>query len=152
MKKYQGIATLFMRFALATGFLSAVASRLGLWGSHSSGWVSYMEYTKSVNSFAPVSWIPFLGVMSTILESAFAFLFLIGYQIRRTAIGASILSLLFALAMAYSFGLKEPLDYSVFAFSASAFLLSTITEYPFSLDQRMKKSSRGPNVPQKIFP
>jgi putative oxidoreductase len=64
---------------------------------------------------------------------------LIGYKIRWAAIGASILTLLFALTMAYSFGLKEPLDYSVFAFSASAFLLSTVTDYPLSIDEKIKK-------------
>jgi hypothetical protein len=31
MKKYQGPATLLLRFARATGFLSAVVSRLSLW-------------------------------------------------------------------------------------------------------------------------
>jgi putative oxidoreductase len=139
MKKYQGLATIIMRFALAAGFLSAVCSRLSLWGSHSSGWASYMDYTKSVNSYAPASLVPALAIMSTILETGFAILLLIGYKTRWAAIGASLLSLLFALAMAYSFGLKEPLDYSVFAFSASAFFLSTIPDYPLSIDQKIKK-------------
>jgi putative oxidoreductase len=139
MKKYEGIATILMRFALATGFLSAVGSRLSLWGSHSSGWAGFLDYTKSVNSFVPVSLIPLLAITSTILETGFAILLLIGYKIRWAAIGASILTLLFALTMAYSFGLKEPLDYSVFAFSASAFLLSTVTDYPLSIDQNIKK-------------
>jgi uncharacterized membrane protein YphA (DoxX/SURF4 family) len=139
MKKYEGIATILMRFALATGFLSAVGSRLSLWGSHSSGWAGYLDYTKSVNSFAPASLIPLLAIMSTILETGFAILLLIGYKTRWAALGASILTLLFALAMAYSFGLKEPLDYSVFAFSASAFLLSTMPDYPLSIDQQIKK-------------
>jgi putative oxidoreductase len=139
MKKYEGIATMLMRFALATGFLSAVGSRLSLWGSHSSGWAAYLDYTKSVNSFAPSSLIPSVAIMSTILETGLAILLLIGYKTRWAALGTSILTLLFALAMAYSFGLKEPLDYSVFAFSASAFLLSTMTDYPLSIDQKIKK-------------
>jgi uncharacterized membrane protein YphA (DoxX/SURF4 family) len=143
MKKYQGTATVIMRFALATGFLSAVASRLGLWGTHSSGWAGYLDYTKAVNSFAPASVIPFLAITSTILESTFAILLLIGYKIRWASLGASILSLLFALTMAYSFGLKEPLDYSVFAFSASAFLLSTMTDYPLSMDRRIRRNPVG---------
>jgi putative oxidoreductase len=138
MKKYQGLATIIMRFALATGFLSAVGSRLSLWGSHSSGWAGFMDYTKSVNSFAPASLVPVLAVISTILETTFAILLLIGYKTRGAAIGASILTMLFALSMAYSFGLKEPLDYSVFAFSASAFLLSTMPNYPWSIDEKKK--------------
>jgi putative oxidoreductase len=138
MKKYQGIATVLLRFILATGFLSAVASRLGLWGSHSSGWEKYLDYVRDVNSFAPVSIIPLLAIVSTILESAFAILLLIGYKTRWTALGTSVLTLLFALAMTYSFGIKEPLDYSVFAFSASAFLLTTIPDYPYSIDKRIQ--------------
>jgi uncharacterized membrane protein YphA (DoxX/SURF4 family) len=139
MKKYQGIATILMRFALATGFLSAVGSRLSLWGSHSSGWTGFMGYTKSLNSFAPASLIPLLAVTSTILETGFAILLLIGYKTRWAALVVSMLTLLFALTMTYSFGLKEPLDYSVFAFSASAFLLSTMPDYPLTIDQRIKK-------------
>jgi len=141
MKKYQGPATIILRFALATGFLSAVASRLSLWGSHSSGWVSFLDYTKSVNSFAPASLVPILALVSTILETTFGILLLIGYKTRWAALGTSVLTLFFALSMAYSFGVKEPLDYSVCAFSASAFLLSTMSDFPFSIDQQIKKIS-----------
>jgi len=139
MKKYQGPATIILRFALATGFLSAVASRLSLWGSHSSGLASFLDYTKSVNSFAPASLVPVLALVSTILETTLGILLLIGYKTRWAALGTSVLTLFFALSMAYSFGLKEPLDYSVFAFSASAFLLSTMSDFPFSIDQQIKK-------------
>jgi putative oxidoreductase len=45
------------------------------------------------------------------------------------------LTLLFSLAMTFSFGIKEPLDYSVFAFSAAAFLLGTFPIYKWSIDQ-----------------
>ncbi|MEJ0083112.1 MAG: hypothetical protein WDM78_19690 [Puia sp.] len=83
--------------------------------------------------------VPLLAVVSTILETGFAILLLIGYKIRWAAMGASILTLLFALTMAYSFGLKEPLDYSVFAFSASAFLLSTMPDYPFEYRSEHEK-------------
>jgi putative oxidoreductase len=127
-----------LRFALAAGFLSAVASRLGLWGSHSSGWEKYLDYVRKVNSFAPASIIPLLAIASTILESAFAILLSIGYKTRWAALGTSMLTLLFASAMTYSFGIKEPLDYSVFAFSASAFLLTTIQDYPYSIDERIQ--------------
>jgi putative oxidoreductase len=139
VKKYNGLATILMRFALATGFISAVASRLSLWGSHSSGWSGFLEYTKSINPFVPASWIPFLAVMSTIFEASFAILLLVGYKIKWVAFGTSVLTLLFALTMTYSIGIKEPLDYSVFAFSAAGFLLSTMSDYPMSLDERLKK-------------
>jgi putative oxidoreductase len=141
MKKYQGLATILLRLALATGFLSAVASRLGFWGSQSSRWDEFIKYVGQVNSFAPKSMIPFLAVASTTLETGFAILLLIGFKIRWAAIGASLLTLLFALEMTYSFSVKEPLDYSVFAFSAGAFLLSTMTAYPLSIDQSIQSHS-----------
>ncbi|MBA2408041.1 MAG: DoxX protein, partial [Chitinophagales bacterium] len=53
MKTYPDIATLLLRMALATGFLSAVASRLGWWGEQSSGWENFLAYAGEVNSFAP---------------------------------------------------------------------------------------------------
>lgn len=139
MKKNQGIATVILRFALAAGFLSAVASRLGFWGSYSSGWHNYLIYTSEVNSFAPANIIPILAAISTILETTLAILLIIGYRTRWASLGTSILTLGFALAMTFSFGMKNPLDYSVFAFSAAAFLLSTMTEYPWSLDKIFSK-------------
>ncbi|MEO6719611.1 MAG: DoxX family protein [Ferruginibacter sp.] len=135
MKTAQGIATLLLRIALAAGFFSAAASRLGLWGKQSSGWNNFLAYTAEVNSFVPTSTIPFLAIVSTILEIAFGILLLIGYQTRWAAVGAAILTLLFALAMTYSSGIKSPLDYSVFAVCTGAFLLATIPQYPWSIDQ-----------------
>jgi putative oxidoreductase len=129
------IATLLLRLSLASGFLSAVASRLGLWGKHSSGWSSFLNYTAQVNTFAPKSFIPTIAVVATILEAGLGILLLIGFKTGYAAYGAALLSLLFALAMTYSYGIKEPMDYSVFAFSAAAFLLATIPFYKWSIDQ-----------------
>lgn len=135
MKTRQDIAGFLLRIALAVGFLSAVASRLNLWGAQSSGWKNFVHYTAEVNSFLPSYWIPTLAVLSTIAEFTMGVLLLIGFQIRKTAVSASVLTLLFAIAMSISFGCKEPLDYSVFVFSAGAFLLSTFSRYPWSLEQ-----------------
>ncbi|MBP2618136.1 DoxX family membrane protein [Chryseobacterium jejuense] len=135
MKTRQDIAVFLLRIALATGFLSAAASRLNLWGAQSSGWKNFVHYTAEVNSFLPSSWIPTLAVVSTIAELTLGILLLAGFQIRRTALSASVLTLIFAIAMSISFGCKEPLDYSVFVFSAGAFLLSTFPHYPWSLEQ-----------------
>jgi uncharacterized membrane protein YphA (DoxX/SURF4 family) len=139
MNFYQDIATLFLRLALASGFLSAVASRVGLWGKRSSGWSGFLEYTAQVNSFAPKNSIPAIAIASTILETSLAFLLLVGYKTNYAALGAAVLSLVFAIAMAWSFGIKEPLDYSVFAFSAGAFLLATMPSYRWSIDQLLIK-------------
>ncbi|UGU16777.1 DoxX family protein [Sinomicrobium kalidii] len=120
------LAIFLLRLALAATFLSAVFSRLGLWGSKSSGWEGFLEYTAQVNSFAPAGMIPFLAVSATVLETTFGILLLIGYKVRYVAYGAAVLTLFFALAMGYSFGIKDPLDYSVFVDSAAAFLLANV--------------------------
>lgn len=135
MENYQSIASLLLRFGLSFGFLSAVASRLSLLGAKSSGWQSFLDYTAQVNSFVPKSIIPSIAITSTVLESVLAIMLLIGFKTNYAALGAAVLTLLFAIAMSYSFGIKEPLDYSVFAFSAGAFLLATMPHYKWSIDQ-----------------
>jgi len=135
----QDIASLSLRCALSAGFLSAVASRLGLWGRHSSGWNKFLDYTAQVNSFIPHSLIPLLAVTSTILELTLGVMLLIGFKTNYAASCAALLTLLFALAMTLSYGIKEPLDYSVFVFSAGAFLLATIPYYKLSVDQLLTK-------------
>ena len=132
MKKYQDLATLLLRFALAAGFLSAAGSRLGVWGK---GWGNFLGYTGEVNSFAPACLIPALAITATMLETGLAILLLIGFKTRWAALGTAMLTLLFALAMAYSFGIKEPLDYSVFADCTAAFLLATMPHYRWSIDE-----------------
>jgi putative oxidoreductase len=131
----QDIATLLLRLALASGFLSAVASRLNFWGNHSSGWQNFLTYTAQVNSFLPKNLIPTVAVMSTILETALGLMLFRGFKTHYAAFGAALLTLFFSVAMTLSFGIKEPLDYSVFAFSAGAFLLSTFPFYRWSIDQ-----------------
>ncbi|RBL91376.1 TQO small subunit DoxD [Chitinophaga flava] len=138
MRSYQDLAALLLRLALGAGFLSAVASRLSLWGKYSSGWGNFLQYTAQVNTFAPKSLIPAIAITSTILETLLGLLLLLGYQTAITSFGAAILTLLFAAAMTYSSGIKEPLDYSVLAFSAGAFLLSTLPAHRWSIDQYLK--------------
>ena len=140
--KITDIATLFLRFALAAGFLSAVAARLNCWGKHASvseAWNSFLRYTAEVNSFLPQNFIPAIAVLATILETGLAFLLLLGFKTSYASFGAAILLLLFALAMTRSYGIKEPLDYSVFATSAGAFVLATMPVYKWSIDQLLIK-------------
>jgi uncharacterized membrane protein YphA (DoxX/SURF4 family) len=129
------IASLLLRLSLAAGFLSAVASRLNLVYKNSSGWSGFVTYTAQVNSFLPKTIIPTIAATATVLETGLALLLLFGYQTRFAASGAALLTILFAAAMAFSSGIKEPLDYSVFAFSAGAFLLATLPSYKWSIDQ-----------------
>lgn len=135
MNNSQNIAALLLRIALAAGFLSAVASRLSFWGKQSSGWTNFVAYTAQVNSFLPKTAAPTIAVASTVLETALALLLLIGFKTNYAAFAAGLLTLLFAIAMTISSGVKEPLDYSVFVFSAGAFLLATLPNYKWSIDQ-----------------
>jgi putative oxidoreductase len=145
MKSYQDIAVLFLRLATATNFFSPVADRFGWWGAPGEAgiaWGSYenfLAYTAQVNSFAPASFAPFLGGTATALEVLLAVLLLIGFKTRWAALGAAVLTLLFALAMTYSFGIKAPLDYAVFVDFTSAFLLATVTRYRWSVDEYLGK-------------
>jgi hypothetical protein len=49
---------------------------------------------------------------------------LAGFQLRWAALGAAVLLAVFGTAMAISFGVRSPLDYSVFSASACALLVS----------------------------
>ena len=87
----------------------------------------------------PKSWKTFLAITATILEITFSILLLIGFKTRITAVASGLLTFFFALAMTYSYGIKEPLDYGVFVNFTAAFLLATITEYKWSLDHYLKR-------------
>jgi putative oxidoreductase len=139
MKTKQDIAVFLLRIALSAGFLSATASRLNLWGAQSSGWKNYIQYTAETNSFLPQSFAPTIAVLSTIAEFTIGISLLVGYRVRKAALCASALTLLFSIAMSISFGLKEPLDYSVFVFSSGAFLLSTFSHYKWAIDQLLSQ-------------
>lgn len=141
MKKYQEIAILLLRLALAATFLSAVASRLSLWSKAAGGgsWKEFLVYVGQLNSFAPASIVPLLAIASTILEIGFAILLITGYKTRLAALGSAILTLIFALTMTYSFGVKSPLDYSVFVDCTAAFLLAAMPVYRWSVDGLLLK-------------
>lgn len=119
-------AVFYARLALGAAFLSAVASRAGLWDG-TLDWGHYrkfIEYTAQVNSFMPRAVIPFVACVATIAETAIGMALVAGIQVRMAALAAAILLLLFGTAMAISFGLESPLDYSVFSASAAALLLA----------------------------
>jgi putative oxidoreductase len=140
------LATIFLRIAFAATFLSAVSSRLSLWGTASSGWSGFLEYTVAVNSFAPPGLIPYLAVSATILEVSLAIFLLIGYKTRWAAFGASALTFTFAMAMTCSLGIKEPLDYSVFVDSAAALLLAAAAPGGWSVDAYLAKKDRNKQI------
>lgn len=118
---------LYLRLALGASFLSGIADRFGLYRGRNVGYgnfAGFMRYAAQVNSFMPASTIPFLAWAATVAELAFGFALVLGIWLRWAALGSSILLLLFGTAMAISFGIKSPLDYSVFSASAGALILA----------------------------
>ncbi len=117
----------YVRFALGAAFLSAVADRFGLWGKY-GGWGNFgnfIKYTAQVNSFMPASIVPFLAWAATVAEIFFGVALIVGLWPRWVALGSALLLAMFGIAMAISFGIKSPMDYSVFSASAGALLLAS---------------------------
>jgi uncharacterized membrane protein YphA (DoxX/SURF4 family) len=121
----------YARIALGAAFLSAVGSRLGLWGDYD--FAAFEQYTAEVNSFMPAFTIPFLARAATVLEMSLGIALIAGFWLRWVAAGAAILLAMFGTAMAISFGVTSPLDYSVFSASAAALFLSLQAPTPVPL-------------------
>jgi putative oxidoreductase len=125
------VAVLYARFALGAAFLSGIADRFGLYRGRNVGYGNFqgfLDYTAKVNSFMPASTIPFLGWSATFFEFTFGVLLILGLWTRWVALGSATLLVLFGTAMAISFGIKAPLDYSVFSASACAVLVALYEE------------------------
>jgi uncharacterized membrane protein YphA (DoxX/SURF4 family) len=120
------LALLFGRVALGAAFLSGIASRFGLWGAGVGygSFANFVRYTAEVNAFMPAWTIPFLAWAATAAELVLGLLLIAGFWRRMVALASALLLALFGIAMAISFGLKSPLDYSVFSACAAAMLLA----------------------------
>ncbi len=123
----------FLRIALAAGFLSATADRVGLWGAPGAPgvawgkWSEFLDYVAALNWFLPAFLIPLVGWVATLGEIACAIALLVGWRLKLAACASGVLLLFFALTMAIAEGIKSPLDSSVFAAAGGAFLLAAVT-------------------------
>ncbi|WP_339795326.1 hypothetical protein, partial [uncultured Imperialibacter sp.] len=136
------VIKLFLRLALAAGFLSAVADRFGLWSPDVSAWGnwdSFVAYTGVINPWAPASIVPTLAGIATAAEVVFALFLLIGFKTELFAKLSGYLLLAFGLSMALSTGIKGPLDYSVFSAAAAGFALSLMKEKYWEVDSLIAK-------------
>ena len=147
-------ATIFVRLAIAAGFLSAVADRLGGWGPAGTpgvawgNWDAFVAYTGTLTGWLVASsgLTQGMAMAATVLEFGLGLLLLIGYQTRYAAVGSGLLLLCFALSMTISAGSpKQALDYSVYVGSTAAFLLATMTRYPISIDHFLSKDKIRPS-------
>ncbi len=133
----QKIIQLFLRIAVATAFLSAVADRFGLWGKNAAwgNWENFLEYSNTLNFYAPEILKEPMAVTATVLELAFALLLLIGFKTKIIANLSGLLLIIFAVTMTFSLGIKSTFDYSVWISAGACFLLGNVDKYDFSLDK-----------------
>ncbi len=133
-------ATIFLRLALAAGFLAAVSDRFGFWGPPGTTNVAwgdfghFLAYAATLNPELPASWIPIVGWIVTLAETTFAITLFLGFRTRTFALLSGLILLAFASGMTIGTGIKSALNASVFPASAGAFLLATMREYSWSLD------------------
>lgn len=123
---WEQAGVVYARVALGAAFLSAVASRFGLWDRtlDLKHFANFLQYAAEVNSFLPASMIPFVAWAATIAETSCGILLILGLWPRWVALASAILLAMFGTAMAISFGIKSPMDYSVFSASGGALLLA----------------------------
>ncbi len=132
--------TLPLRLAFALSFLFSVADRLGLLGTAGTpgvawgNFTNFLAYNAQANSFVSASVRPLLGIVATCLEGLLGAALLLGIRTQMAALCSGALLLLFGTAMAISFGIKSPFDYSVFSAMGGALLLAAWNAYPLSVD------------------
>jgi uncharacterized membrane protein YphA (DoxX/SURF4 family) len=147
--RWASFSSAFLRYALGLGFLSAVADRFGLWGPFGTPNVSwgnfsrFLEYTHTINWYAPAGMIPALGIIATAAEILFGLLLLVGWHTRVTAVLSGLLLLVFGVSMALGLGVKAPLSYTVFTGAGGAFLLATCERFPLSVDELLFHRTHG---------
>jgi len=148
----QRYATVYLRLALAAGFLAAVSDRFGLWGSPGGtnvAWGDFQRFTAyaaQLNPWAPAVLIPPLAWFVTAAETVLGFALILGLRTRYAALASGVLLCLFAMGLILGRGVKSALDYSVFAASAGAFALATADSYWGSLDALLT-ALRGQRTP-----
>ncbi len=147
--RWTGLATfssVFLRLALGVSFLSAVADRFGLWGVYGQpnvSWGNYarfVDYTATLNWFLPAVMIPTLAMIATAGETALGLLLVLGWNTRIVALLSGGLLTTFALTMTVALGVKAPLNFSVFSAAAGALLLGVHADFPFSVDEVLRRT------------
>ncbi|MGA2352549.1 MAG: DoxX family protein [Terracidiphilus sp.] len=142
--RWERAGVLYARLALGSAFLSAVASRFGLWDKtvdldHFKG---FIHYTAEMNAFLPLALIPAVAWAATLAETSCGILLIVGMWPRWVSLASAVLLALFGLAMAISFGAKSPMDYSVFSASSGAALLA-LYEWRQNTKQTSKHKMKG---------
>lgn len=125
-------ASVFLRLALAAGFLSAVADRFGIWGPAGTpgvawgGFDAFLAYTGDMLWFLPKGLVSIAGWTATLLEIVLAIGLLLGFRLRAVALASGVLLTIFAISMTIAFGPEPALSYSVWSAAAGAYLLASL--------------------------
>jgi uncharacterized membrane protein YphA (DoxX/SURF4 family) len=109
------------------------------WGKYAR----FVAYVAKLNWFLPAATIPALGIISTAAETLFGVLLVLGWKTRITALLSGVLLITFAVTMTMALGVKAPLDASVFSAAGGALLLGTCANFPFSLDDLLRRNRQG---------
>lgn len=150
MQKYLPYAVLLLRLALAVTFLATIADKMGYWGkpgTNSVIWGNWDNYTDAVSRllfFLPAGFSGKLAIAFTLLEIIVALMLLFGLKVRWAAIGTAVYTLLLAVLITLSLGLKELLNQSVLVTAAAALLLACCPIYKFTLNGIKKRSTHFP--------
>jgi uncharacterized membrane protein YphA (DoxX/SURF4 family) len=102
-----------------------------------------LEYTHTINWYAPAGMIPALGIIATAAEILFGLLLIVGWHTRATAVLSGLLLLVFGVSMAVGLGVKAPLNYTVFTGAGGAFLLATCERFSLSVDELLFHRTHG---------
>jgi putative oxidoreductase len=142
------IPVFLLRVAIAIPYLRAVFDRFGWLGEHGKphvswgDWKHFIDFSGQIMSFMPHVAVEPLAVIATVGELAFGAFLLLGLFTRFAAVGSAILSFLFAISAAISFGIHVPLSYSIFTLSTASLVLATIPNYYFSMDNLFRKNKK----------
>lgn len=125
------ISRIFVRFALGSAFLSAIADRFGVYGPPGSkyvgfgDWSHFVKFVAVLNWFLPKGFIPTVAVLETVIELALGVALLLGIYQRQVALSSAALLMSLALTMSIALRINVALSYSVFSAAGAALLLGT---------------------------
>ena len=126
---------IYLRLALAAGFLTSVSDRLGLWGPSGTAnvaWGTFQRFAAYTGQLNP--WAGTTHSAPSVVRHRCGIALLLGLRTRDVALASGVLLGLFGLGMTVGTGLKSALNNSVFAASAGAFAFATERSYRWSLD------------------
>ncbi|QLE75717.1 hypothetical protein FGW37_32705 [Streptomyces rectiverticillatus] len=143
--------TVVARLALASGFLSAVADRCGLWGEFGTGnvaWGTFDAFVTNTGTLAPYlsgGGLRAAAVAATVAELLLGLALLFGVAVRWTAWLSAATLLVFGLSMALFKGPQAPLIFSVFSALAAAAMLAMAPRgaMALTLDRRLTRYGRS---------